>query len=122
MIEDIKKIKDRVEYLLYHYPDTRDSDKLLWIAYMVIFYDMKSCFDGSESGYAAFKKLIMSNKTPTFESLTRVRRKFQEAGMYIGTKRMEKMEESEKVRDWANTTSYASRGEAQHGGYRGKTQ
>jgi hypothetical protein len=37
MITDLIKVQDRVEYILSLYPETRDSDKLLWLAYNSLF-------------------------------------------------------------------------------------
>ena len=41
MIKDIISIKDKVAYLLENYPATRDSDKMLWLAFMTIFRGLK---------------------------------------------------------------------------------
>ncbi len=74
--EDLKNKKDRVEYLLKKYPETRDSDKKLWLAYMCIFMDLKSNI--ATGSYEIFKKCFMSKETPSFETLRRNRQKFQE--------------------------------------------
>ena len=41
MIKDLITIKDKVNYLLEKYPETRDSDKLLWLGYLVVYCNLK---------------------------------------------------------------------------------
>lgn len=101
MIKDLVKIKDRVAYVLNKYPSTRDCDKTLWLAYLAIFHQLK---DGlGEAKYGVFKSILMSEETPTMESVRRVRQKFQEHGEYPaseGTRKARRTEEHE-VRSWA---------------------
>lgn len=87
-LEQIEKVKDRVEHILEAYPQTRNSDKLLWLAYMSMFGEIKEVMD--DRTYQSFKKLLMDEKTPTFESLSRCRRKLQESG--------EKLQASDEVK------------------------
>lgn len=67
---------------------------------------MKKNLEASQNPYEEYKKIILNPDTPSFESLGRCRRKFQEAGKYVGEKRQERMEESEAMRDWAILTEY----------------
>ena len=97
MFEELVTIKSKVRYILEKHPETRDSDKLLWLAYMCIFHDLKSMFK-SEDEYKRFRTLIMNSKSPTFESIRRVRQKYQEAGEFVGKKRADRMDESEVMR------------------------
>ena len=101
MVKDLVRVKDRVEVILDEFPATRDCDKLLWLAYMSIYHDLKR-----EIGHVAYiklKGLIMDKNTATMESVRRVRQKFQEGGKYVGEKRKYRMDESERVREWARS-------------------
>lgn len=104
MISDLGKVKTKVEYLLDKYPATRDSDKMLWLAYIVIFEGVKSLFNKKQ--YEEFKKKILNAPTP--ESLTRVRRKFQEQGLYVSENREERMREAQKVSEWSQKNGTSS--------------
>jgi len=93
----MKKAKHRVEKILSDYPETRDSDKLLWLAYLVIYHDLKNVI--GEYAYRDFRTLLMEKETVTMESIRRMRQKFQESGKYIGNKRKFKLDEAEIVRE-----------------------
>ena len=54
-----------------------------------------------EEYYQHFKALILHRRTPSFESIRRVRQKYQEEGLFSGKNRALRMEESEKVSDWS---------------------
>ena len=96
MIDDIKKAKDMVEHILDKYPDTRDNDKLLWLAYLSLFRNLHEVI--GRDAYLKLKKVIMSPNTCSMESVRRVRQKLQEDGKYVGTKRSLKMKEESIVR------------------------
>lgn len=97
MIEDLKKAKDRVAYLLEKYPATRDCDKTLWLAYLVLYHDLRKLL--GEAAYEKFKSLLLNKDTVTMESIRRMRQKFQEDGKYLGAKRKFKLEEEKLVRE-----------------------
>lgn len=99
MIKDLVKIKTKVEVVLSKYKDTRDNDKLLWLALMATHYDLRGVL--GEEAYDNFKTWLLNNNIPTFESVTRVRRKFQEQGKYLGTNQHIKAQEELAVREWA---------------------
>lgn len=101
MINDLNTVKDKVENILAKFPETQDDDKLLWIAIMVVFYDLKNVL-GSDK-YDKFKYWLIKNNIPAFESVRRVRQKYQEEGKYVGTKRKYKLEEESLVRDWTKS-------------------
>ena len=100
MLEDLIKCKDRIEYLLSTRPETRDCDKVLWLMYLFTFHTLKS-IDRSPTPSLRLSEILLASDTPTSESIRRVRQKFQESGLYVGTKRAQKMEEAENVRLWA---------------------
>lgn len=97
MIKDLKKAKDKVEKILKEHPGTRDSDKLLWLAYLAIYHDLRNKL--GPVAYESFKAILLSDETVTMESIRRMRQKFQEGGNYIGTKRKFKLAEERNVRE-----------------------
>lgn len=99
MSDSLKTIKARVAAILERYPETRDSDKLLWLAYMNLNHNLKGVL-GVQS-YQYLKELIMSDDVPSTESIRRVRQKIQENGLYRGKQRQYRIHESEMVRNWA---------------------
>lgn len=100
MIKDIERVKDKVEYLLQEYPHTRDSDKSLWLGYLKVFHEADKKLQMAEDPWGALIRLIHSPECCTMESVRRVRQKFQEQGMYLGTKRQERVTEAEAMRDY----------------------
>lgn len=101
MITDLENNKDQVEHILKTYPDTRDNDKLLWLAYLCVFQNLQDVLGTNH--YLALKDLVLKEDTATMESITRLRRKFQEAGQYQGKNRAKRIEEASKVREWSNS-------------------
>lgn len=97
MSESLKHTKEKVEFLLSEYPQLRDSDKLLWLAFLSKFHDLKNTL--GDEAYGKLKQIIMDKKTPTMESVRRVRQKIQEQGLFIGAKRKYRMAESEDVKE-----------------------
>ena len=106
MLDHLVKTKDKVGYLLENYPPLRDDDKKLWLAFLNVFCDMKIKLENDPNPYLVYKDIILNKDTPSFESLGRVRRKFQEVGKYVGEKRQERLEEASNVKDWAIETNY----------------
>ena len=97
MIKDLIKAKSRVENILQENPKSRDCDKTLWIDYLTKFHNLKEVI--GEDAYNKFTETLLSKDTCTMESVRRMRQKFQQDGYYIGLKRMEKIIESENVRE-----------------------
>lgn len=102
MVESLTTIKDTVGELLDNYPVLRDTDKLLWLAYLNYKHDMRNTI--GEDAYQKLKNIIMDENTPTMETIRRIRQKFQQNGMYLGEKRQEKLAEAENVKEWAVQT------------------
>lgn len=97
MSESLETCKSKVGFILNEYVSTRDSDKQLWLAYLCLFHDLKEKI--GEGPYRELKKLIMSEDTPTMESIRRIRQKYQENGMYAGNGRKTRLEEAEVVKE-----------------------
>lgn len=64
------KLKEKVAYILENFPDTKNSDNLLVIRYINYFH------------FPIILDLSKIPDLPSFECITRIRRKFQEAGEY----------------------------------------
>jgi hypothetical protein len=96
--ENIIKLKDRVEYVLAKYPESRNCDKYLLCALIVSFYCHKTFDyrgDRGSSGtnthsenYRPFKAVFLKDllDLPSQELVARCRRKIQEEGKYLPTK------------------------------------
>lgn len=96
MLSDYVKVQDRVLFLLERYPEVRDSDKLLWLAYNCHFNNLKEVTLTGQ--YAHFKSWLMREEVPVFESLSRARRKLQEEFPELSGEKAKRLQESKKVR------------------------
>ena len=70
---NFKKTKEKVKYILDNYPNTRDSDKLLYVTVLEFFHGSVNLRD------------MLDPSVPGFETVSRIRRKFQEQGQFLGT-------------------------------------
>lgn len=96
MSESLTTCKDKIESLLIKYPETRDSDKLLFFAFLVEFHDLE--MNIGRTACEVFRGILMDEETPSMETVRRIRQKFQEEGHYCGEKRKERLEEEVEVR------------------------
>jgi len=80
--ERYSKLKDQVEYVLQRYPSSRELDELLWWLVFRLFYpDLAKEFgECAKRGYIPIDVL---KKVPRFETISRIRRKFNEQGLYL---------------------------------------
>ena len=101
MLSDLKLVQDRVKFLLERYPEVRDSDKLLWLAYNCHFNNLKEVTLTGE--YVHFKAWLMREEVPAFESLSRARRKLQEQFPEFAGDKAKRMSEEKKVRAYTAT-------------------
>jgi len=102
MLNDIKNVSNKVEYLLEKYPETRSCDKLLWLGFMTIFNNLKNEINSNNNSYSILRKIILNKNTPSFESLSRARRKIQENNnLLIGNNIKERQIECENVKHWS---------------------
>ena len=98
MLKDLFKVEDRVAYLLNKYPQCRESDKYLWLAYCVNFCEMKS----NLGSYDDFKWWLLKDDVPVFESLSRARMKIMERDESTRSLNYSARQREEKeVREWA---------------------
>lgn len=97
-------IMQDVHILLKDYSRLRDSDRMLWLAYCVKHKNLKQVL-GVEN-YEKFKKWLLDENIPAFESITRARRKVQENFADVrGSKYKEKQASAEVIRDHFSTFS-----------------
>jgi len=99
MIKDLEKVGDRITLILEDYPHTRDSDKLLWLAYNVGFNNLLDVL--APEKYEEFKSWLLKSQTPVFESLSRARRKIQETRPELAGDKEKRLAEAEAVRVWS---------------------
>lgn len=99
MVDGLETAKEKVKYILEKFPETRDSDKKLWLRFLEVFFNMRLKI-GSEA-FVAFECVLMDSEVPTMESVRRVRQKFQEGGQFVGKKREERLEMADRVFNWA---------------------
>lgn len=96
MIDDINNVQDRVKFILEKYPECRDSDKLLWLAYCCHYNNLKEVV--ATGRYTNFKDWLMREEIPSFESLSRTRRKMQEDQEELAGNKKVRLKEESKVR------------------------
>lgn len=76
----IKNKSDKVEQILKISTECRNSDMILWLAYCANHHDLIQVL--GLDGFNKLKKFMRSYDVPTVETIGRIRRKFQEVGMY----------------------------------------
>jgi len=91
LVERLKTTKERVEYILENYPETRNDDLYLWLIYVRLFDKVLSKYI-RRIPYGVIKRATRP------ETLSRVRRKIQEEGRLLPTdpkvlKRRRRLEE-----------------------------
>jgi len=75
--EQLRSVKERVEWLLKNHPETRNDDRYLIILYLRYFTPMRK--------YMKFVPYSVIKDLPSFESIRRVRQLIQEEGKYLPT-------------------------------------
>lgn len=96
MLEDLIKVEDRVRGLLETYPQLRDSDKLLWVAYNVKYSGLRHVLGDK---YDAFKSWLLNKNTPAIESIRRSRQKIQASNPHLAGDRGSKLAEANRVKE-----------------------
>lgn len=84
----------RVFQLMVKYPKTRDSDKLLWLAYLQFYCDAESLING----WASFKKFLINKDVLQMATIIRSRAKIQEEGYLRGELWKERQARAETTR------------------------
>jgi len=92
-MKDIKvKLEDKVECILAAHETARGSDPELIMLVMWRFYHVKP-----STPIAEVMKMVAEGVLPTFEGITRCRRKIQEQGKYRGSRKQVRMSLKEDV-------------------------
>jgi len=78
LADKLKTVKERVEYILQHYPESRNDDFYLYLLYVRL-------FEPRLSGYIRFIPLDLVKSATRFETIRRMRQKIQEEGRYLPT-------------------------------------
>ena len=76
--EKLKTVKERVEYILEHYPEARNDDFYLYILYVRL-------FEPQLSQYIDYIPYNIIKRSTRFESVRRARQKIQEEGRLLPT-------------------------------------
>lgn len=92
----LRNVQAEVEHILQNFPAARDCDKQLYTAYLRRYSKLG---EGFLHTIGCVCDAIMEAPTP--ETLSRARRKIQEAGRWVGTRRAERAEEAQGVSEWA---------------------
>lgn len=93
-------VKSRVEHLLKNYSALRDNDMQLWLSYLVMYHGLKERIKEAQNPYEEFCDIILDSDVTTMESVRRTRQSFQESGLYVGTKRKERLLAAKNVSKW----------------------
>jgi len=78
LAEKLKTVKERVEYILEHYPESRNDDFYLYLIYIRL-------FEPKLSGYIKYIPFNLVKTATRFETIRRCRQKLQESGQYLPT-------------------------------------
>ena len=97
MLKHIIKIKDRIYALLQAHESTRESDKLLWLAYMCQYHGLRDTL--GPDVYSVFKQWLLHEDVPPHESIRRVRAEIQSAGHFRGKNYKERRGNAKDVYD-----------------------
>lgn len=104
VLEEFKYARDKVAFLLERYPQLRDNDKELYLSYLFKFHNLKKVLNSSKDPYKTFCKLFLHDKTISFNTIRRVRAKFQQDGLFPASEKV-KLSRSVAAEDM---TSYYS--------------
>jgi hypothetical protein len=102
IVDGIETCLSNVEFILSQNREARDDDLLLYFTYLERTTTLGYSFFnlGINSLKDLHKEIKMLN-IPSYESVSRARRKIQEEGRWIGTKRAARLGEAKAVSDWA---------------------
>ena len=91
---DIEGASEKVWQILNDHPLTRDSDKLLWLAYLQFY-----CGAGEKvTSWLTFKKFLLQEEVLQMATIIRCRAKIQERGYFWGTNKAKRRALAERYR------------------------
>lgn len=76
----MRTIKKNVESVLKTHSETRNSDRLLWILYLVMYHELRFVLGDK---YQEFRKLILSPEVPMPDRIRLLRQEINEEGLFI---------------------------------------
>lgn len=94
--KEIDSCLNKVWDIMYKIPQTRNSDKLLWLAYLQFYCDAEKRVDSWNS----FKLFLMDKEVLQMATVIRCRAKIQEAGYFWGENKKERMSKSESFKNY----------------------
>jgi len=97
IVKDLKTVEGRVHLILQKYPETRDNDRILFLAYHSLYNGLKDVIKTGD--YQKFREWILSPDTPIFESLSRSRRRIQEEHPELEGDKATRMDTETEVRE-----------------------
>lgn len=98
--EECKSTKDVTEYLLQHFPVTRDDSFEMWLIYLEEFHSLKSIM--GHDAFMKFREIIFNKRTLSVDALAKTKSKFQADGNYWGENMRAKQKIEElKASQWA---------------------
>lgn len=77
-----ENVKGRVGWLLNRFPELRDSDKKLYLAFLHHFTNFPEKLNTSNQPWGFFKDFFLDDNSPHFNTIRRIRAKYQQQGMY----------------------------------------
>ena len=106
--KQLKTEKEKIEYLLQSYPAMRKCDKKLMLGYFQLYCNAEERMKQAEDPFTVLIEISLK-EAPSFETIGRCRRKFQEVGEYLPDESVVagRKQEEHKVRDWAKETDYS---------------
>lgn len=93
---ELRTAQAKVERILELNEAARDSDKVLYIEFMRRYTRL-----GMSMFFSLADIADIMQDMPSFEAISRARRKIQEQGRWVGTRREERADEAEGVKEWA---------------------
>jgi hypothetical protein len=100
LADEFRTAEQRVAYLLERWPELRDSDKKLYLTYLNQFHGLKARLESAKNPYPELKAIFLSDDTLSFNTIRRVRAKFQAGGLYHGSKAAERAAQAEEAREY----------------------
>jgi hypothetical protein len=93
--KQIQNCKDKVEQVLKVSTISRENDSILWWNYVKD--DLENLM-GSEATWK-LREYLLNKNNPKVDNLGRIRRKFQEVGLYESENQKAKRREADKVQE-----------------------
>lgn len=77
--DQLPTVLKKVEKILQISPETRESDKILYVAYLVLYHDLAKKLG---SKFHIVRDILLNSDTPSMDSVSRTRRILQSSGKF----------------------------------------